>query len=236
MPYNIWILKIPILGRYRVFGSKQARRRVDLVSLHRVEDAVLGSTRLAVDDQRFNTQVERLLRLDYPKLARLTEADFLAEVEPARRFFEPDALLVIPEDVVPIDAQLEAIGGRRPLDAPHWRHRDTPPLPTMPFVSFDVDAGSSLQNISPRDCLALFQENGRLGLAAVEGIALITHRPHTITGAHAIDLTGSFCNWFDEWHVAHLRRDNNGLLFTFRYLWPKSPTSGSASCKARLAP
>ncbi len=190
----------------------------------------------AATNEQFTTQVETLLRLNYPGIARMTEGDFLAEIEPTRCFFEPGALLVIPPDMVATPAQLRAIGGQYPADVAHWRHRDLPPLPTMPFVSLDVDDGQSLSNTSPRNCLARFKISGRLGLSVAEGIALFTHRPQLLARGHAVDLPGSLCEHEKEWHVAQLRRQGTGAILTFRYLWPCSPSSGSASCRARLAP
>lgn len=198
----------------------------------REDDTVLSDSRVAADMQ-FTAQVEQLLTLGYPTMANLTEGDFLGRIEPLRRTFEPGAIIVVPEGVVTFAFQLESIGGRVVSHNRTWTHGDSMEMPDVPFISMDVDDGRGYHEKSPLNCIRQFQANNRFGLTVMEGIALITHRPKTLRNHHCVDLPGSYCG--RELHTPQLRHWGE-LILDNRFNWSPLPTSGSASCKARLAP
>ncbi|MEK7189608.1 MAG: DUF5701 family protein [Patescibacteria group bacterium] len=197
----------------------------------RKDDTVLSDSGVAADRQ-FTAQVEQLLTLGYPTMANLTEDGFLNRIEPLRRVFELGAIIVIPEDVVTFAFQLEAIGGRVVSYNRTWTHGDSIKMPDVPFISTDVDDGRGYHERSPLNCLKHFQTSNRFGLTVMEGIALITHRPKILRNYHCADLPGSYCG--HELHTPQLRHWGE-LILDNRFNWSPLPTSGSASCQARLA-
>ncbi|MBI5023154.1 MAG: hypothetical protein HZC05_03270 [Candidatus Magasanikbacteria bacterium] len=196
------------------------------------KDTVLNNSRVA-EDRQFTAQVEQLLSLGYPTMANMTEGDFLNRIEPLRRFFEPGSIIVIPEEVVTFAFQLEAIGGRVVSHNRAWTHCDSIEMPDVPFINTEVDDGRGYHEKSPLVCMKQFQANDRLGLSVIEGIALVTHRPKTLRIYHCADLPGSYCG--REFHTPQLRHWGE-LILDNRFNWSLLPTSGSASCRARLAP
>lgn len=198
----------------------------------RKDDTILSDYRVAADKQ-FTAQVEQLLTLGYPTMAGLTEGVFLDRIEPLSRIFEPRAIIVIPEEVVTFTFQLKAIGGRVVSYNRAWMHGDSMEMPDVPFISMDVDDGRGYHEKSPLNCLKHFQANDRFGLTVVEGIALITHCPKTLRNHHCVDMPGSYCG--RELFTPQLRHWGE-LILDNRFNWSPLPTSGSASCKARLAP
>ena len=196
------------------------------------KDIILNNPRVA-EDMQFTAQVEQLLSLGYPTMANLTEGNFLKRIEPLSRFFEPGSIIVVPEEVITFAFQLEAISGRVVSYNRAWTHCDSFEMPDVPFISTEINDGGGYHEKSPLACLKHFQTSDRLGLSVIEGIALVTHRPKTLRNHHCVDLPGSYCD--RDFHTPQLRHWGE-LILDNRFNWSPLPTSGSASCRARLAP
>ncbi|HBV58098.1 MAG TPA: hypothetical protein DEB73_02450 [Candidatus Magasanikbacteria bacterium] len=203
-----------------------------MVQAQREDNTILSGSRVAADEQ-FTAQVEQLLSLGYPTMANMTEGVFLDKIEPLRRIFELGSIIVIPEEVVTFAFQLEAVGGRVVSHHRAWTHGDSIEMPDVPFISAEVDDGRGYHDKSPLACMKHFQTNDRFGLSVIEGIALVTHRPKTLRNHHCVDLPGSYCG--RDLHAPQLRHWGE-LILDNRFNWSPLPTSGSASCRARLAP
>ncbi|MCW2757693.1 MAG: hypothetical protein JWO46_1439, partial [Nocardioidaceae bacterium] len=136
----------------------------------------------------FTSQVDRLVRLGYPALARRSEQEFRALLEPLREI--ADALrasyvvvvtrdLVAPEDTVPL---LRLTGSDVPgvVDRNHAPGGlalyepiavSTPPAST--YLLVDVERGEEFCNVRPEDATMVVLERGRSPLTIDEGIAVV---------------------------------------------------------------
>lgn len=207
-----------------------------MIQAQRIEETALDNYP-ATAKTPYDAQLNRLLRLGYPQAAGLTEGQFLNEITPLQDLFcaRQETLIVIPTEMVALEIQMLKARTRFPLDLPQrWHHTDPLPIPEVPYAAVDVSDGREWHDVSPLDCLRRFAKNERLGLTVVEGLALLTHYPRTLRTSK-VDLPGSYCG--RAMHTPFLRRATpEHIVLDYRYNSVSMPTSGSASCRARLAP
>ncbi|WP_192580179.1 DUF5701 family protein [Micromonospora sp. ALFpr18c] len=170
-------------------------------------------------ETEFDRQLDRLVRLDYPALAGLTETAFRDLVEPLRtRAIEGAAglpaptdarvpvLLVISRDLIGVQERLELTtlaGKRKPgvLDR-NYAEGDLPrfdpikelEVPAGPaYLLFDVDRGEEFRNLPPATAMEGMTAQGRLPLTIDEGLAFITLHPAALASNRCFSLVGSRC-------------------------------------------
>ena len=172
-----------------------------------------GHLHLEVPIPSFQQQVDRLVTLDYPRLARTTEPDFRDRLEPLRAGAEaiagedtpsrvPSVLVVTRDLVSPYDAVplLHLSGSTKPgrvdrnhgegdLDRYHPIEGCEPPGPAYLLVG--VERGEEFCNVRPEDATAAIRARGRTPLTIDEGIALVTQVPETLEKNKCFMLAGS---------------------------------------------
>ena len=106
-------------------------------------------------------------------------------------------LVVVPGSMVALGYQLEKI--RESLNEtrfdyiikPEWfENAKGVSTSDKPYLLLDVETGYAMKNITPKKCVKIFSDKGRLPLTVDEGIALICHFPEVLE-SHWLDLPGS---------------------------------------------
>lgn len=70
--------------------------------------------------------------------------------------------------------------------------KDLVEVPRQPYWIYEVEDGKKMKGISPNNCVKQFKKEGRRGLIAQEGIALMVQCPDVLKD-HYVDLPGSCC-------------------------------------------
>lgn len=143
----------------------------------------------------FDQQVKTLLDKGYPEAAGMEKDQFLGYVNPLRDKFEIGDLIVIPERLVSIPKQMSMVKlngktGYTYLNLGVLTQADGVETPNAPYLIRDVENGAAMRNTSPDNCVKQFKKQGRFGLTTEEGIAIVIHKPETLSD-HYIDLPGS---------------------------------------------
>jgi hypothetical protein len=197
----------------------------------------------------FDQQVDRLIGLGYPWLARLSDSDFRRHLEPlAGRV--PDLhvdvdgripyLLVISDTVAPMHEAMPLVELRgqagystiEPDDLDRFRTIDEVVIPGgTAYLLVDVDTGPDTLNVTPDDALPAILGRNRSPLTVAEGVALVTQFPDVLTSLNCFSILGSRCGdrrvpaiWISS------RRPRLG------WCWAGNPHTwlGSASCGRRV--
>jgi uncharacterized protein DUF5701 len=171
------------------------------------------SRALEVPIPSFQQQVDRLVTLDYPRLAGISEPDFRDRLEPLRTAAEQitgDATtstvpfvivvtrdLVSPYDTVPL-LHLAGSDRRGVVDRNHGEGdlASYHPIkgcepPAAAYLLRDVERGEEFCNVRPEDATRTIHDRGRTPLTIDEGIALVTQQPTVLEKNRCFMLAGS---------------------------------------------
>lgn len=170
-------------------------------------------------ETEFDSQLDQLVRLDYPALAGMPESAFRDLVAPLRAravhgaagLPAPTAarvpfLLVITRDLIGVEPRLALTtlaGKNKPgfLDR-HYAEDDLPrfdpikelEVPAGPaYLLFDVDRGEEFRNLAPAAAMEGMTAQDRLPLTIDEGLAFITLHPAALASNRCFSLVGSRC-------------------------------------------
>ncbi|GAA2193917.1 DUF5701 family protein [Micromonospora lupini] len=170
-------------------------------------------------ETEFDSQLDQLVRLDYPALAGMPESAFRDLVAPLRAravhgaagLPAPTAarvpfLLVITRDLIGVEPRLALTtlaGKNKPgvLDR-HYAEDDLPrfdpikelEVPAGPaYLLFDVDRGEEFRNLAPAAAMEGMAAQDRLPLTIDEGLAFITLHPAALASNRCFSLVGSRC-------------------------------------------
>ncbi|MFG3580767.1 DUF5701 family protein [Micromonospora chersina] len=167
----------------------------------------------------FDRQLDRLVQLDYPALAGLTEDAFRDLLTPLRgtavaRAADLSAptdgrvpfLLVTTRELVPVQERiaLTTLAGKRKPgildrnfpadDLPTFDPIKELEVPAGPaYLLFDVDRGEEYRNQPPSIALTDMTERGRLPITIDEGLAFVTLHPPALASNRCFSLVGSRC-------------------------------------------
>lgn len=212
-------------------------------------------TSAVLDDRRldpqaeFDRQVDRLVRLKWPRLMGESPAVFVRRVAPLR-----DALAGLPEPVgaripfvlVPgeglvsrVDAvgltQMDGHAGFTSMpedDLKRFVPTSAVEIPDRPYLLVDVDTGPDTIDVVPDEALPMITGAGRSPLTIDEGLALVIHVPDILRTRNSFSMLASRCGdrrvpaiWVSD------RRPRLG------WCWAGAPHSwlGSASAGDRLS-
>lgn len=185
--------------------------------------------------ETFDRQVKTLLDKGYPEAAGMEKDQFLGYVNPLKDKFEIGDIIVISERLVSIPKQMSMVKlngktGYTYLNLGVLRQADGVETPNVPYLIRDVENGAAMRNTSPDNCVKQFKKQGRFGLTAEEGIAIVTHAPETLND-HYIDLTGS--RYASDYVPNLWLYDGRPWLY---FYWAGNAFSvwGSASCGSRI--
>ncbi|WBB65869.1 DUF5701 family protein [Micromonospora sp. WMMD812] len=167
----------------------------------------------------FDRQLDRLVELGYPALARMTVEDFRSLVAPLRAAAVAGAaglaaptegrvpfLLVITRELIPVEERLALTtlaGKRKPgfLDR-HFADGDLArfdPIkeleaPAGPaYLLFDVDRGEETLNLAPSGAMEVITGQDRLPITIDEGLAFVSLYPAALAKNKCFSLVGSRC-------------------------------------------
>ena len=165
---------------------------------------------MAILMELFSKQIKTIAERKFHIPTGLSESDFIdRHLMPLKQLLlEPDKdtkieenhipiLVVIPNNIVSLSYQLQSI--RKGIDDIQLEHIIQPEwfenakgvsTPDKPYLLLDVETGYGMKNITPKKCLKIFSDKGRLPLTVDEGIALICHFPEVLE-SHWLDLPGS---------------------------------------------
>lgn len=110
---------------------------------------------------------------------------------------DPDALLVIPFNIIPFEKQLEAVD----LGSSKKAYTFLDPkllidlqqkmkLPQVPYLLMGIEDGTAMLGKSPEEASKLLFEQRRRPMTVNQGLSLVLHRPE-ILSHHNIHLSGS---------------------------------------------
>lgn len=156
--------------------------------------------------KQINTIIERKLHIP----TGLSESDFIdRHIMPIKQLLvENDKdikieenyipiLIVIPNTIVPLSYQLEKLRENindiqlEHIIKPEWfENASGVSTPDKPYLLIDVETGYTMKNTTPKNCVKIFNDQGRFALTVDEGIALISHFPKVLE-SHWVDLPGS---------------------------------------------
>ena len=203
-----------------------------------IDEAVAKAKKKAdseLKSQSFDQQVKTLLDKGYPEAVGMEKDKFLNHLNALKENFRTGSVIVIPENMVSLDktmtmVELDGKKGYAYASTTNICNAEGVETPRKPYLIHDIENGKTMLNTSPDDCVKKFKKQGRHGLTAQEGIAVITHNPEILKD-HYMDLTGSRCK--------HSDRVPNLYLFDGRpwLVWSDAGSSGSgwgsASCGSR---
>ena len=225
--------------------------------------------------ERFSKQVQTIIERKFHRPTGLSESDFikrhimplkqlLVENDKDIRIVEKHIpiLVVVPNAIVPLSYQLEKT--RESINDIQLEHIIKPEwfenakgvsTPDKPYLLIDVEAGYTMKNKTPKQCVEIFNDQGRFALTVDEGITLISHFPEVLE-SHWVDLPGSVlihkfvgedvmkrgmlsslppafakATFVPTLNYIHY----NYLRLYYIYEVTETPYSGSASCANRLS-
>ncbi len=214
-----------------------------LVSLFRntdtdIDEAVKTAKKRANDEtktQSFDQQVKTLLDKGYHEAAGMEEDRFLNLINPLKKNFRMGSVIVIPENMVSLDkmmtmVELDGKKGYPYANTTEIYNTEGTETPRKPYLIYYVEDGKAMLNTRPDDCVEKFKKQGRHGLNAQEGIAMVTHNPEILKD-HYMDLPGSR----DESAgcVPILRQADRLPELHWKYADNSNSQGGSASCGSR---
>jgi hypothetical protein len=226
-------------------------------------------------EELLSKQINRIIESKLNIPSGLSENDFVNDhIMPLRQLLEKakidteskenriPILVVIPNAIVTLSYQLERIResiNDVPLEhivKPEWfENAEGVSTPDKPYLLLDVETGYAMKNTTPKKCVQVFNDKGRLALTVDEGIALISHFPEVLE-SHWIDLPGSeLIHKFVGQEAAQRGmlsslppafakatfvptlnyKYYNYLRLYYIYEVTETPYSGSASCANRLS-
>lgn len=206
--------------------------------------------------QEFDKQVHNLIQKSYPKLAGISETEFINLVAPLKTHVEkldvPDGdfeigylpfVIVIKSDVVPTGKAMALVekDGKAGITKlfPH-KPTDFQVIPEVEvpgggaYLLIGIDRGGDTINEPPSEALEKIREKGRTPLTIDEGVAIITHYPEFLMKNNCFSLLASR-------HAGDQRVPaiwiNGAKHPNLGWCWNGNPHTwlGSASCSKRTA-
>ncbi|MCX6355334.1 MAG: DUF5701 family protein [Candidatus Aureabacteria bacterium] len=153
-------------------------------------------------DTEFDRQLENLLRKGYPKLARISQKQFIRKIEPLRKGFGKLAVagdrtkrgripfvivvksdLVSPESAMPL-VEVKGNAGSvnmHPVEASSFKTIPDVDIPSgTVYLLLDVDTGKKTLNLTPARALKTILRQKRSPLIIDEGVALAIQFPEVL--------------------------------------------------------
>ena len=195
----------------------------------------------------FDRQIETLIRLGYPKIARVKRVDFVREIEPLKKKIGKDFkggripfVIVVKSDWVAIEKALplveldskKAFIALYPVEPKNFQPIDTVKLPIgLAYLIGDVDTGQATLNVTPNQAIEKIKRQKRSPLTIDEGVALLTHYPEVLKANNCFYMLGSRSG---DKRVAALWISRGKPRLG--WCWAGNPHSwlGSASCLGRI--
>lgn len=166
-----------------------------------------------MDQSEFDSQVERLADLGYPRFFGIDRASFISSLGPLRRHIPKTEVaagdgssghlpfvVVIAADHAPTEKTLPLVS-RRNLPAIERLYPREPgdfsviEAATLPkgeaYLLVDIDRGAGTINVTPNEAFESINAQGRTPLTIAEGIALLTHYPEFLQPNNCFSMLAS---------------------------------------------
>ncbi len=163
-------------------------------------------------DTEFNRQLQNLLNKQYPKLANITEEEFIQQCESLKDQLENLSLLevdlekgtlpfvlvvtnLIPSETIMEVTEKNGVNGvtiLRPHTSANFKTIEEVQLPkTNIYLLVDIDRGKENINLPPAEAMKLIKAANRSPLTIDEGIAIITQYPEFLMKNNCFSLLAS---------------------------------------------
>lgn len=161
----------------------------------------------------FNRQLQNLLNKNYPKLANLSEEDFIQKINPLKDQLKnlnlPEVDLekgtlpfvtVVKSNFIPAEQMMEVtkkdgVNGvtiLRPHTSTNFKTIEEIQLPkTDVYLLLDIDRGKENINLPPQEAMELIVKANRSPLTIDEGIAIVTQFPEFLMKNNCFSLLAS---------------------------------------------
>lgn len=203
----------------------------------------------------FDQQIKKLLSLDYPKLAKLSEKEFVDSLSSLKALIPHDLsaldldsgklpfVVVVKSDLVPTEKSMELINreGKHgitkldPLAPNDFKTIEDIQIPESPFyLLVDIDRGKESLNVRPQDALISINSANRSPLTIDEGVAIVTQFPDFLKKNNCFSLLASRHSGDKRVPAIWINGQKSPNL---GWCWDGNPHTwlGSASCKARIS-
>lgn len=205
--------------------------------------------------REFERQIENLIATGYPKLAGLTEKDFVKLLQPLGllmggiKVAEPDLekgylpfVIVVKNELVSTESMLEKtrFNGRpgtanlNPLTPGDFKIIEGMSIPkSNVYLIADVDRGLDSVGVTPENALAMIKRKHRFPLTIDEGIAVVTQFPHFLMKNNCFSLLASRTGKDQRVPALWI---NSAKQANLGWCWDRNPHTwlGSASTKTRI--
>lgn len=205
-------------------------------------------------ENEFERQMNTLLEKDYPKMAGLTEAEFIAILEPLREHviqlptsevnLEKGYLpfVIVLNGLIPIETMMSAVTRKgvtgvtilRPHTSKEFKTIESETIPeSKAYLITEIDRGKKNINLPPSEAMKMIRLHNQSPLTIEEGVAIVTQYPEFLMKNNCFSLlasrTGSDQRVPAIWINAK-KEPNLG------WCWDGNPHTwlGSASCKKRI--
>lgn len=151
----------------------------------------------------FDRQVENLLHKGYPKLAGMSEQEFVKYIKPLKARIRLLAMpgkvasnghipfvIVIKNDLVAPEFAMSRVEikdttgsvNMHPVEPKSFKPNEGLEIPSgIAYLLVNIDTGQSTLNVTPAAALKIIRKRKRLPLTIDEGVALVTHFPQVLT-------------------------------------------------------
>lgn len=200
----------------------------------------------------FNLQVEKLIRLNYPKMMGIGTQFFREQLSGLRHILDDiprndtsgndyiPFVLVINDVHLTLEKTFSLIGfngnngiiSMDPVNPADFKPISGTVIPEgIGYLLIDIDRGGNTLNITPKEALLKIIESGRNPITINEGIAILTQYPEFLEKNHCFSLLASRKN--DKRVPALWLSDGKPKL---GWCWEGNPHTwlGSASCRRRI--
>lgn len=207
-------------------------------------------------EEEFDRQLKNLLDKNYPKLAAVSENEFLKFLKPLRERlsgamreadFENGYLpfvIVVKSEFLPAEKQMEAVefNSRKgftklhPLAPEDFKTIEGMGIPdSAVYLLLDIDRGKETINITPEHAFKIIENKHRFPLTIDEGIALVTQFPEFLIKNNCFSLLASRTGKDQRVPAIWINADKQANL---GWCWERNPHTwlGSASAKKRIGP
>ena len=201
----------------------------------------------------FERQVRNLIDKGYPKLAGISEAEFLKLVEPLRDKV-PDTnkqdieagylpfVIVVKSNLIRAEEMMkvtrfnnkEGITKLFPLESENFQVIEGMEIPEASiYLLIDVERGKEYVNITPEKAFKMIQLKKRFPLTIDEGIAVITQFPEFLVKNQCFSLLASRTGSDQRVPAIWINANKQANL---GWCWERNPHTwlGSASVKTRI--
>lgn len=205
--------------------------------------------------EEFDRQVQNLIGKKYPKMAGITEEEFVGKIQPLRFLFNKLTLrdadfekgyvpfvIVVKNNLISTERMMEAVefnskSGKTkldPLSTKDFSLIEGQPMPqTDVYLLVDIDRGLETLNVTPEKAMDVIRTKHRFPLTIDEGVAVITQYPEFLIKNNCFSLLASRTGKDQRVPAIWI---NGQKSVNLGWCWDRNPHTwlGSGSAKSRI--